>query len=53
MSKQCAKCGDMMTVGVIVDRGYGQNYPERWQKGEPTVSKWWGLPEDKKPQLGR
>ncbi|MDB5677093.1 MAG: hypothetical protein JWM94_95 [Sphingomonas bacterium] len=51
MSKECAKCGGTMTVGVIVGRNHGSSYPERWQKGEAIVSKWWGLREDRKAQL--
>ncbi len=51
MTKTCAKCGGSMTIGVIVDHGYGQSFPERWQEGKPTVSKWWGLREDKEAQL--
>lgn len=51
MSKTCGKCGGAMTVGVMVDHSHGGAYPERWQKGEAIVSKWWGLRQDKKAQL--
>ena len=51
MSKACGKCGGTMTVGVIVDHTSRAAYPERWQKGEPSVSKWWGLRQDTKAQL--
>ena len=51
MSKACGKCGGTMTVGVIVDQTSRAAFPDRWQKGEPSVSKWWGLRQDKKAQL--
>jgi predicted nucleic-acid-binding Zn-ribbon protein len=51
VSKECAKCGGTMTVGVIVDHGHGQSTPERGQEGEAIVSKWWGLRVDKKALL--
>lgn len=51
MSKTCGKCGGTMAVGVIVDHSHGKSYPERWQKGEASVSKWWGLREDRRAQL--
>ena len=51
MSKTCGKCGGAMEIGVVVDHGYGTNYPERWQKGEAKVSFWWGLRENRKAQL--
>ncbi len=51
MGRECGKCGGQMTAGVVVDHGYGRNYPERWQPGEPTMSFWTGLHEDKKAQM--
>ena len=51
MSKTCGKCGGAMAIGVIVDHSHGKSYPERWQKDEASVSKWWGLREDRKAQL--
>lgn len=51
MSKTCGKCGGTMAIGVIVDHSHGTNYPETWQKGAASVSKWWGLRLDKKAQL--
>lgn len=51
MNKTCGKCGGTMAVGVIIGRSHGASYPERWQKGEASVSKWWGLREDRKAQL--
>ena len=51
MDRSCGKCGGAMSLGVIVDHGYGSNFPERWQPGEARVSWFGGLKEHKKQQI--
>ena len=51
MTKVCGKCEGSMSIGVVVDHGYGTNYPERWQRGEAKMSWFGSLKESRKAQL--
>ena len=48
----CPKCAGSMTEGFIVDQGsYGTAAVSTLQAGEPKVSVWTGLKQNKKEQI--
>ena len=48
----CPKCNGSMSEGFIVDEGsYGTASVSTYQSGQPSVSYWTGLKQDKKAQI--
>jgi len=49
-ARHCGKCGGRSAEGFVLDMGYGEMKPTRWQEGTPKIG-WTGSVKIDKKEL--